>query len=251
MATIRAVLFDLGHTLADFPFAEKNLLQCYQEVRTMLEAQAYRELPEAQSFVSDVSRQVARTITASYEQQELQELDMVTLFESALQAVGLSLPRNLVREIAVMEHRALLADISVPEENVEVLRALKKRGLKLGLVSNATLLPEMMHEDIERFGIKQLLDGAIFSSEAGVRKPHPAIFMKVLDALEVPPEEAVFVGDRVRDDIGGAKKVGMTAVLTRQYRQEDLDGAPLPPDHVVERLADVVPFAERLLGGSA
>jgi HAD superfamily hydrolase (TIGR01509 family) len=249
MAPVRAVLFDLGHTLADFPFAEKNLLACYEEVRRILAAEAYRELPAASALVSEVSRRVARRIIDSYESQELQELDIVVLFDEALRAVGLVLPRDLVRQIAEMEHRALLADISVPQAHLGLLRRLRERGLKLGLVSNAALLPALMHQDIERFGVKQYMDHAVFSSEAGVRKPHPAIFQHVLNALDVPAEEAVFVGDRVHDDVGGAKKLGMRAVLTRQYRREDPDGAPIKPDLVVDQLEEVVPYVESLALG--
>jgi putative hydrolase of the HAD superfamily len=182
---------------------------------------------------------VAQTIVDSYQAQELQELDIVALFDSALRAVGLELPREMVRQIAELEHRALLADISVPEEHLALLRRLRRSGLKLGLISNATLLPELMHQDIERFGVKQYMDCAVFSSEVGVRKPHPAIFKRVLEALSLPPQAALFVGDRVHDDIGGAKKLGMTTVLTRQYRQEDPNGGAVRPDHVVARLEDV------------
>ncbi len=247
MAAIRAVLFDYGHTLADFHFAQENLLACYEEVRQMLVAQAYREVPEASALVSEVSRQVATKIITSYENQELQELDILSLFDQALRAVQVELPPDLVRQIAEMEHRALIANIMVPPENLEVLRELKARGLNLGLVSNATLLADLMHQDIERLGIAQYLDHAVFSSEAGVRKPHPAIFRRVLDALAVSPEEAAFVGDRLQDDIGGAQRLGMKGVLTRQYRQEEGEGAAVQPDHVIDRLPELVPYVLRLL----
>ncbi|MBV9280578.1 MAG: HAD-IA family hydrolase [Chloroflexi bacterium] len=210
-------------------------------------ARAYREVPEASALVQDISRRVATRIIESYEQQELQELDLVELFDHALRVVGLELPPDLVRSIAEMEHRALVGKVAAPPENLAVLQTLKDRGLRLGLVSNATLLPEMMHQDIERLGIATFMDHAVFSSEARVRKPHPAIFTQVLDALGTAPEEAIFVGDRLHDDIGGAQRVGMGGVLTRQYRQEDVDASPTKPDHVIERLPDLLPYVESLL----
>jgi putative hydrolase of the HAD superfamily len=247
MCALRAVLFDYGHTLADFRFGQENLLACYEEVRDILVARAYVEVPEASALVNDVSRQVAAKIISSYENQELQELDLISLFDHALRAVGMQLPRELLRQIAEMEHRALIANIAAPEENLEVLRDLKQHGLKLGLVSNATLLAEMMHQDIERLGIASYMDKAVFSSEVGVRKPHPAIFRTVLEAVGVAPEEALFVGDRLHDDIWGAKQLGMKGVLTRQYRREEVEEVKVHPDHLIDRLPELVPYVMGLL----
>src|SRR5205085_2011488 len=110
----------------------ENLLACYEEIRGMLVARAYREAPQAFELVRDVSRQVATKIIDSYEMRELQELDMIALFDHAFRHVGLRLPSDLVRQIAELEHRALISNVSVPQENLEVLRSLKQQGLKLG-----------------------------------------------------------------------------------------------------------------------
>jgi FMN phosphatase YigB (HAD superfamily) len=63
--------------------------------------------------------------------------------------------------------------------------------------------------------------------------------------LQVAPAESIFVGDRLHDDIGGARRVGMRTVLTREFRAEDVDGATEKPDHVVDRLPDLVPYVLR------
>ena len=246
MARLRAVLFDYGHTLIDFAPAEDNLLVCYAEVRQILQAEAEREIPEAPELIEALSRQVGAMVTESYRLQELQELDIVSLYDRALQTMGHHLPGDLIRRIAEIEHRALLSDLVMSPVNLEVLRELRAMGLELGLVSNATFLPELMHEDIRRLGIEQLMDSAIFSSEAGVRKPHPAIYQRVLADLEVPPEEALFVGDRLYDDLSGAQALGMRGVLTREFRQEDPEGNAVKPDFVIERLPELVPIVSRL-----
>ena len=43
-------------------------------------------------------------------------------------------------------------------------------------------------------------------------KPHPEAFRALLDAVGVAPERAVFVGDRLRDDVCGAQNIGMRTV---------------------------------------
>jgi putative hydrolase of the HAD superfamily len=64
-----------------------------------------------------------------------------------------------------------------------LLEALRDRDLKVGLVSNAVDPPALLHRDLEQMGIAQRLDVAVFSSEVGWRKPHPAIFARALEAV--------------------------------------------------------------------
>ena len=51
-----------------------------------------------------------------------------------------------------------------------------------------------------------------------MRKPHPAIFERALEALEVEPEQALFVGDRLYEDVRGAAEA----------RDDDRAGALVP-----------------------
>lgn len=241
---MRAAVFDYGHTLINFAPAEEELLASYDDIRRLLVAEARRELPQAPELVDALSRRVMNELVQSYENRQLEELDIVTMFDNALRAMNVELKREIVRQVVEMEHRALVRRLAREPENLEVIRALRARGLKIGLVSNAHFLPDMMREDIERLGIAELVDDAVFSAEIGVRKPHPAIFRKVLDELGVAPEEAFFVGDRLRDDISGAKDLGMSAILTHQFRQEDPDGFSPAPDLVVQQLPDIMPYVE-------
>jgi putative hydrolase of the HAD superfamily len=242
------VVFDYGHTLLDFAPAEETLLACYGEIRQMLASEAERDLPEAVELVESLSRRVGAMVEESYRNAELEELDIVDLFETALGALDLRLRRDLIRRVAELEHRAMASRLEVPSKNLDVLRALRDLGLRIGLVSNAHFLPELMREDIDRLGIAQYVDDAVFSAEIGVRKPHPAIFLKVLKELDVQPAAAVFVGDRVRDDIGGAKGLGMRAVLTRQFRQEEVRDGRAKPDLIIDALPEIVPYVARELG---
>jgi HAD superfamily hydrolase (TIGR01509 family) len=249
LTRVRAVVFDYGHTLLDFATAEDRLLDAYEEVRRMLEAQAYRDVPDAPALVDGLSRRVQAMVVQSYERRELEELDIVALFEVALLALDVRLPRDLVRGIAELEHRALVSALVMPATNLQVLRDLRALGLQLGIVSNAHFLPKLMREDIRRLGIADLVDDAVFSAEIGVRKPHPAIFRKVLGELGVVAEEAIFVGDRLRDDISGAKSLGMRGVLTHEFRQEDVEPEIAVPDLVIDRLPELVPFVRSLAAG--
>jgi putative hydrolase of the HAD superfamily len=94
-------------------------------------------------------------------------------------------------------------------------------------------------------GLAQRLDFSVFSSEVGVRKPHPEIFERALEALEVEPERALFVGDRLYEDVRGAAEVGMTTVQALWFRaDEHPDGAE--PDHQAFTQLDVLNIARCL-----
>jgi putative hydrolase of the HAD superfamily len=186
-----------------------------------------------------VAGEVDRLVGVSYEERRMEELDALQVFDEVLTRVlGLSVPRDVTGHIVALDHSAFTNTITVSEENLGVLAKLKAHGYFLGLISNVTLLPELMRADIEALGIAQHLDRAMFSSEVGVRKPDERIFRRMLDELGVEPEEAVFVGDRLLDDVAGAHNVGMRAVLTHEFRQEE--PSSIQPDAVIDRLPKLI-----------
>jgi putative hydrolase of the HAD superfamily len=124
-----------------------------------------------------------------------------------------------------------------------VLRGLHERGLRVGVLSN-TSWPRSRHEQIfARDGVLDLIDAAVYSSEIPYAKPHPEAFRAALAALGVAdPAEAVYVGDRLFDDIFGAQRVGMRAVFVPHSDIPEWQvGSELgEPDAVVGALAEVV-----------
>jgi putative hydrolase of the HAD superfamily len=90
-----------------------------------------------------------------------------------------------------------------------VLRRLRERGIKIGVLSN-TLWPRTWHEEVfRRDGVLDLIDGAVYSSEIDWTKPHPAAFLAAMAAVGVSDaHRCVFVGDRPWDDIHGGRAWG-------------------------------------------
>ena len=89
------------------------------------------------------------------------------------------------------EHTAWAPAFVLGSTTHALLDALRNRGLKLGLVSNAFDPRAILQPDLERMGLAERLDFAVFSSEVGRRKPDPAIFRVALEALQVEPEETL------------------------------------------------------------
>ena len=114
---------------------------------------------------------------------------------------------EIYREWASCEHFALYDDVE------PALRSLAASGIRLGLVSNSHRSLEAFEQHFE---LHDLVAVSVSSSEHGYMKPHPSIFQAALRGLGVTAPDTVMVGDSPRQDIEGARAVGMRAVLLRR-----------------------------------
>jgi putative hydrolase of the HAD superfamily len=102
----------------------------------------------------------------------------------------------------------------VDPETLDALAALRQRGLKLALVSNASTGEVSAWRDSP---LSKLFDAAVFSCECGWRKPEPEIYRWALERIETEAGQALFVGDGGSDEHTGARRVGLTAVLITRF----------------------------------
>jgi putative hydrolase of the HAD superfamily len=143
-------------------------------------------------------------------------------------ATRLELPAPTPFLAAELFDRFARADAWEVFEDVRtVLPVLREAGLRLAVISNFDArLPRLLADA----GLADSFDAVVYSEEVGVEKPHPAIFEEVLERLELPAPRVLHVGDSRRDDVEGARAVGMQALwLTRGSRRGDLSSlADLP-----------------------
>ncbi|HEX3812650.1 MAG TPA: HAD-IA family hydrolase [Mycobacteriales bacterium] len=129
-----------------------------------------------------------------------------------------------------------------------LLTELRDRGVRLGVLSN-TLWSKDFHDEVfRRDQVLELFDGAIYSSEIPWTKPHPEAFAAALKAVgNADPAAAVFVGDRLYDDIYGAQQVGMRAihVPNSDIPDEQRGHSEGVPDATVRRLTDIIAVLDR------
>jgi len=130
----------------------------------------------------------------------------------------------------------------IDPEAPPLLQALREMGIRVGVLSN-TLWPREHHEAVfARDGILDLLDGAVYSSEIPYTKPHPEAFHAAMKSVGVvDPVRVVFVGDRLFDDVSGAKGVGMRAV---HVPHSAVPAHDVEPDATIERLVDLQPLIQ-------
>ncbi len=96
------------------------------------------------------------------------------------------------------------------EDTAVVLAALRGRGLRLAVVSNAD---GRVAASLARDGLDCHFDAIIDSHVVGIEKPDPRIFRLALDATGAAAHEALFVGDIYEIDVRGARNAGIEPVL--------------------------------------
>jgi putative hydrolase of the HAD superfamily len=138
------------------------------------------------------------------------------------QALADALPAGVAAALSIgVIEAALLASlrfVAFPDA-APALESLRGRGRRLVVVSN---WDRSLHGVLAATGLAPLLHGAVTSAEAGVAKPDPAIFARALALAGVPASRAVHVGDRLDEDVGGARAAGIEPVLIVR------DGHPQP-----------------------
>lgn len=101
----------------------------------------------------------------------------------------------------------------------EALRAVKGANLLLGTLRTRYRIglltdgPEETQRDkLRRLGWQDAFDATVVTGPLGAPKPDPLAFEAIVDALDVAPEETVYVGDDPERDIGGAAAAGLSPV---------------------------------------
>ena len=154
-------------------------------------------------------------------------------------------PGTLDRVARVYQEPALTHRPEITPCAAEAVHALRARGLLLGVISNTGRTPgRVLRRLLGDAGLLPSFDALAFSDEAGIRKPAPALFRRVLDQAGMGPAGAVHVGDDAMTDVAGARGVGMRAI--HFVPDGAVEGAPA--DAVLRSFADLPGLVARLGG---
>jgi putative hydrolase of the HAD superfamily len=235
---INAVLFDWGGTLTSFHSVD--LIDAWRIAAEVLAPDRVEEVAEALLAAENEVWQRTRTTMRSARIDEV----LVT----ASRVVGLPV-EDTVHQLAT----AAYFDHWTPTTGARAdaratLTALKERGLVTGLLSN-THWPRHQHDQwLRRDGIADLLDARVYTSDLEHVKPHAEAFRALLAEVHVQPESAVFVGDRLWDDVAGAQRLGMRTIW---IRNDEVPAYDVEPDAAVDELGEIVDVIDGWLAGAA
>jgi FMN phosphatase YigB (HAD superfamily) len=133
---------------------------------------------------------------------------------------------------------------------VDLLDAAGAAGIPLAVVSN-TLCGAAFRDFLGRCGVGQAFAAQLYSDEAGVRKPNPALVRAATDALGVAPAQVWFVGDMPLRDVLAARRAGVGyAILVRSERPVPTSDPRAVPDVTVDSMGEVHAMLGRAVTGS-
>ena len=208
---LRAVIFDLWGTLV------ANLAAVRSVGSDSRRSEFARTVHEMAAVVSIPRDLFERHWTASFDQRAT---GVFTLEENILQIArwcGVEVSADRVAEAARMRHELTERSLIPVPGAVETIRELRRRGLKLGLISDCTSEVPPLWPGTP---LAPLIDAAIFSCSVGIKKPDPRIYALACDRLDVTPQECLYVGDGGGRELTGAAGVGMKPILIRDSREE-------------------------------
>jgi len=237
--SIRAVLFDAGHTLWDLVPDRTARLAAFERVRAMLAERLGIAPPTAEMLLEEYIAALAEANAARQQTGDLCELTLGEVIGQSLRRARVDLSATNVAlrdELCELYHLCERTSQRPAPDAQAVLDRLRQAGLRLALVSNTVYLARCLETDLARMGLRQFFDALIFSSGVGWRKPDWRIYQEALWRLGVSAHQAVFVGDRLVEDVQGPQLLGLRTVLTRQFRREEPGGRILP-DAFIETLA--------------
>ena len=143
------------------------------------------------------------------------KLTMEEGIAKTLQALGIY-SEEKVREIAGKRLAALEDTFNaIPDDTFRLLEELKKRGVKIGLITN-TFSDE--RDLIRKSKLFPYFDAVRISYEEGIRKPDPQMYLSIMEEFGVTPEECLFVGDGGSRELFAARDLGMTALQASWFR---------------------------------
>jgi FMN phosphatase YigB (HAD superfamily) len=245
---IRAVIFDLGHTLWDIGPHRGALEAAYDGMReTLVRELGHDDLPDANALQLAV-RDVLRDSAESYftNGTHVDQPPSWTWVDRGCRALGLELPHELLLEVTPPLFATEVDCLICHEGTLDAVRQLDAAGLALGCVTNTLADGATIRRMLQIHGFDSLMRSVVVSADEGWRKPHASLFQKAMRELGAVPSESIFVGDSPWHDIGGAQAAGMRAVLTRQYVARPCTDADPQPDAVIDHVRELPSVIEKL-----
>ncbi len=243
---IRGLIFDINGTVSDI-LTDEGHDELWRTLGNFLEYQGIFIAPaELREHYFELNR-----LQRKRSGEEFPEFDVVRLFAELLEklatkdfyALSPSKREKLPVVFAEIFRAASRFQLKRYPEVRRTLRKLRENYRLAALSDGQSLwaLPE-----IRSVGLEGFFDPVIISSDLGYRKPDERMFTGMLKALDMKPEEVIFIGNDMFRDVYGAQRVGIRTVffLSNQGEQKMAD---VRPDYIIyhfNELPEAVRFLE-------
>jgi len=223
---IRALILDLDNTLIDFVRLKENAVDA--GLAGMAEAGLKFNKETAHKRIMQIYEE------KGWEYQEVFNDFILELNKGVLDYKFLA--------AGIVGYRRAKENDLVPYPQViSTLYLLVKRGIKLGIVSDAPSREAWLR--LCYLNLHNVFDDVVTFTDTGKRKPDPAPFEEILRRLDVPAGDALMVGDWPERDVVGAAAVGMKTVFARYG--DTFDTKDSGADYEIDDFNDILDIIEK------
>jgi len=213
---IKAVLFDLGETLLDF--GRINTTKIFRQSAKL----TYEFLQSCNKPLGNFQwycwhSMIAFRFHCLVSSLTGKDFNALLLLKKIGIKKGFTLDEDQLRQLGWLWYEPLAKLARIEPRLKATLASLKQMGLKLGIVSNTFISEGSLDRHLAQFGILDFFPIRLYSHQFAFRKPDIRIFQTAAQQIGEPPQDVLFVGDRINKDIVPALKAGMRAVLKEAY----------------------------------
>jgi putative hydrolase of the HAD superfamily len=232
---IQAVFFELYGTLVDVETKEGDLPP-YERLAEWLADRKIRSNPTAlrKSYLDGVEKAKAALNDPEG------DIDVLVVFQGMLHELGVAKPTaTMVNDLGQAFRRFTRSKLAPVLGANDLLQKLRP-DYRLGIIANGQKM--FTRPELEELRMLEPFEAITLSSEVGFKKPSQKLFEVGLQALEVTPDEAVYVGSQYAEDIAGAKALGVKCI---HYSPSGNFGTTNQSDAKVKRMSEVAKHLEQ------
>ena len=221
---IKAVLFDVDNTLLDYMKLKRKSYNA--AISAMIDAGLKLNEKEARTVLLRLYKKYG--------------IEHSKIFQKFLLQANGRMDWKILTA-GIVAYRKIQAGYRSPYPGIaNVLEVLKKRKLKLGIVSDAPSLKAWIR--LTETKLADYFDFVIAYDETKRKKPHDLPFRIAIDKLKEKPENILFIGDDPKKDIKGAKKADMKTALALYGLQERFrkTAEMSKPDYFIKKPSDIL-----------
>jgi putative hydrolase of the HAD superfamily len=238
--TVQAVFFDMGGTIETFGWTPKLRIQQTTGIQ--------QRLADGGIHLGLTDQQLYEIISAgldAYHLASLQSMDELAPQRVWHDYILANYPVDQEKLASIAEDLMFFIEThyyqrAMRPEVPGVLEAIRKMGLRIGLISNVNSRGQVP-ANLELYRIRHYFDPLVLSSVYGRRKPDPAIFHHAARLAGVPTSACAYIGDRIARDILGARLAGyrLAVQISHDYTHGEVDEGATP-DAIISDMNELV-----------
>ena len=216
---MKAVIFDIDNTLLDLMRMKDYCIDA--SIDAMIDAGF--NIPK---------KKAVKIFRAMY----IKNIEDQQIFQKFLRKVTGKVDPKILAHAILAYRRVKAGFLTTYPETKPTLIALKEKGLKLAVVSDAPRLQAWLR--LCALSLDDFFDVIVTYDDTKSRKPSKKPFLKALKVLKIKPKDALMVGDWIERDIVGAKKVGMKTAFAKYGNTNSSKGIK-KADYVLTKISDL------------